>query len=133
MKTIILFLFASVLFLSTFAQNKQQSKKVLNQNGDIVNLFGFITKVNYTADLIGSPTLMNFSGKDSTQSVTLIVLNKDRYKFKEAPETAYLNQYVQVKGKIETYKGKPQIILDSEQQIFILRESFPPNKFGDPL
>ena len=133
MKTIISFLFACVLFLSTFAQNKQQSKKVLNQNGDIVNLFGFITKVNYPADLIGSPTVMNFSGKDSTQSVTLIVWNKDRYKFKEAPETAYLNQYVQVKGKIETYKDKPQITLYSEQQIFILRESFPPNKFGEPL
>lgn len=132
MKTILSFLFASVLFLSTIAQNKQQSKKVLNQNGDIVNLFGFITKVNYPADLIGSPTVMNFSGKDSTQSVTLIVWNKDRYKFKEAPETAYLNQYVQVKGKIETYKGKSQITLYSEQQISILRESYSPNKL-EPL
>ena len=133
MRTILSFLLATILFLTTFAQNETQFKKLLNQNRDTVNLFGFVTKVNYSADLIGSPTLMNFSGKDSTQSVTLIVWSKDKHKFKKAPETAFLNQYVQVKGKIEIYKGKPQITLHSEQQISILRESFPPNKLGEPL
>jgi len=133
MKTVLSFLLATVLSFTAFAQNGIQSKKLLNQNGDTVNLFGFVTKVDYSADSIGSPTLMKFSGKDSTQSLTLIVWSTDRYKFQEAPETAFLNQYVQVKGKIEIYKGKPQITLHSGQQISILRESFPPNKLGEPL
>ena len=133
MKTVLSFLLATVLSLKAFAQNETQSKKLFNQNGDTVNLFGFVTKANYLADLIGSPTLMNLNGKDSTQSLTLIVWSTDRDKFKEAPETAFLNQYVQVKGKIEIYKGKPQITLHGEQQISILRESFSPNKLGEPL
>jgi hypothetical protein len=133
MKTVLAFLLATVLSLTTFAENETEPKKLLNQNGDTVNLFGFVTKADYLADLKGSPTLMNFSGKDSAQSLTLIVRSTDRYKFEEAPETAFLNQYVQVKGKIEIYKGKPQIILHNVQQISILRESFPPNKLREPL
>ncbi|MEJ7682808.1 MAG: hypothetical protein WKG06_34100 [Segetibacter sp.] len=121
MKTVLTFLVATVLSLTTFAQTGSQPKEPLNQNGDTVNFFGFVTKANYSADLKGSPTLMNLSGKDFTQSLTLIVWSTDRSKFKEAPETAFLNQYVQVKGKIEIYKGKPQIILHSEKQISILR------------
>ncbi len=133
MKTILSFLLATVLSFTAFAQNETQFKKLFKQNGDTVNLFGFVTKTNYLANLVGSPTLMNLSGKDSTQSLTLIVWNTDRDKFKEAPETAFLNQYVQVKGKIEIYKGKLQITLHSGQQISILMESFPPNKLGEPL
>lgn len=67
MKTVLSFLLATVLSLTTFAQNETQSKKLLNQNENTVNLFGFVTKANYLADLKGSPTLMNLSGKNSTQ------------------------------------------------------------------
>lgn len=133
MKTVLSFLLGTVLSFTVFAQNKTLSKKLLSKNGDTVNLSGFVTKVNYSADSKGSPTLMNFTGKDSTQSLTLIVWSTDRYKFKEAPETAFLNQYVQVKGKIEINKGKPQITLHSEQQISIVRESFTLIKLGEPL
>lgn len=133
MKTILSFLIATVLSFTAFAQNKSLPKKPLDQNGDAVNLFGFVTKTTYLADLKDSPILMNLSGKDFTQPVTLIVRSTDRHKFKESPETAFLNQYVQVKGKIEMYKGKPQIILQSGQQISILRESPPSNNSMEPM
>ena len=133
MKPILSFLLSTVVFATAFAQNETQFKKLLNQNGDTVILLGFVTKVNYSAGSKDSPTSMNFSGKDSTQSLTLFIPSMDRYKFKEAPETAFLNQYVQVKGRIKIYKGKPRITLHSEQQISTLRESFPSNKLGEPL
>jgi len=129
MKSVLLFSLAIVLTFTAFAQNETQSKKSSTPIGDTVHLIGFVTKVNYSAD----PTVMNFSGKDSTQSITLIIRSTDRYKFREAPETAFLNQYVQVKGKVEIYRGKPQMTLHSGQQISILQEAFPPNQLGEPL
>ena len=129
MKSALLFSLATVLSFTAFAQNQKQSNKLLTPIGDTVHLIGFVTKVNYSADL----TVMNFSGKDSTQSITLKIRSTDRYKFKEAPETAFLNQYVQVKGKVEIYRGKPQMTLHSVQQISILQEAFPPNQPGEPL
>jgi DNA/RNA endonuclease YhcR with UshA esterase domain len=129
MKSALLFSLATVLSFTAFAQNQTQANKPFTTIGDTVHLIGFVTKVNYSADL----TVMNFSRKDSTQSITLNIRSTDRYKFKEAPETAFLNQYVQVKGKVEIYRGKPQMTLHSGQQISILQEAFPPNQPGEPL
>lgn len=116
---------AAILSLSVFSQTWIRPQEPAKHKGDTVNLIGFVTNVKQAAGRKGSPTLITLSGKDSIPSLTLVVWSADRSKFKESLRTAYLDQYVQVKGKVEIYKGDPQIILHSEKQISIARDAAP--------
>ena len=61
--------------------------------------------------------MLNFEKPYPDQCFTAIIFNADQDKFVEKPENYYLNKTVRVEGKIKQYKNRPEIILNSPQQI----------------
>jgi hypothetical protein len=84
----------------------------LHQHSKPLNLKSFPTILN-------APTFLNVGGDFPNQLLTLVVWGKDRSNFKNAPEEAYKGQEVQVAGKVELHRGKPQMILYHDNQITI--------------
>lgn len=125
MKAVISFFIASILSVHSFSQNWTRLNDVAKHKGDTVNIIGFVACTQFKASSKNAYTLMTVKMNNSKDLIRLLVLNSDRENFAEAPETAYLNQYVQIMGKVELYKGMPQIILHSDRQISITREGPP--------
>jgi hypothetical protein len=84
--------------------------------GEYAEVCGVIADTNYARRSRGSPTYLNFDKPYPESEFTAIVWGKDRKHFAVKPETL-LNHKACVYGKIETYKGKPQIILVRPEQI----------------
>lgn len=125
MKKFLLIVFTVTLSLTLFSQAWIQPGDAKKHNGDTVSLVGFVTNVKYATNKDDSATFICLTTKDTKHSLTLRISSSDRAKFKQAPEIAYLNQYVQVTGLVRTYKGNPEIILHSEDQIAIARDAAP--------
>jgi DNA/RNA endonuclease YhcR with UshA esterase domain len=67
--------------------------------------------------------LVTIGDKNEIELLTLLIPGAERQNFTKTPETAYLNEYVQVTGRVLLYKGKMQITLYSEKQISIARDA----------
>lgn len=128
MKKFFFIVITGTFSLTLFSQIWIQPKGATKHKGDSVNLIGFVTNAKHATNREGTATLLIIETNNSKQSLTLLVFNSDRVKFKEAPEITYLNQYVQVTGIVGAYKGSPGIILHSEQQISITRDAGPDKK-----
>jgi DNA/RNA endonuclease YhcR with UshA esterase domain len=125
MKKVLLIVVILTFSLTLFSQTWVQPRDAIKHKGDTVSLIGFVTNVKHATNRDGFATFICLKINDSKHSLTLLVSNSDRAKFKQAPEIAYLNQYVQVTGLVRTYKGNPEIILHSEDQIAIARDAAP--------
>ncbi len=64
-------------------------------------------------------TLLNVGGAYPNQKITIIIRGGDRNKFKTAPETLYAGKTICVKGPVEIYKGRPEIVVTDPNQIAI--------------
>ncbi len=53
----------------------------------------------------------------------VVIFARDAAKFPQSPEKYYLHQRIQVRGKITSYKGAPEIIVSSPDQIAIMGEA----------
>jgi DNA/RNA endonuclease YhcR with UshA esterase domain len=73
----------------------------------------------YVADVVIRPKVnyLNFDKKYPDQTFTAVIFPKDAENFNDL--YAYKNKNVRVKGKIELYRGKPQIIINTPEQIEI--------------
>ena len=85
--------------------------KVKSLAGKTVTLFGKISRANQSKS---GNHFLNFYSSD----VTIFCAKKDATKFKSGgPAKLFANKEVEVTGKLESYKGKPQIKIISPQQI----------------
>ena len=66
-------------------------------------------------------TQISLDEKFPNSPLTVIVFAKNYSKFPNSLEQLFLNQDVCLKGVVEIYKGKPQIILESPTQIIVLK------------
>ncbi|HSZ33193.1 MAG TPA: hypothetical protein VK772_07770 [Puia sp.] len=64
-------------------------------------------------------TLLNLGGAYPNQKITVVIKGADRNKFKTPPETLYAGKTICVKGPVQIYKGRPEIIVTDPQQIVI--------------
>jgi len=62
-------------------------------------------------------TLLNMGAAFPKSPLTIVINADDRKNFKNAPEDFYTNKTVCIKGVIKEYKGKPQIIIQSEEDL----------------
>ncbi|UCD05705.1 MAG: thermonuclease family protein [candidate division WOR-3 bacterium] len=90
----------------------QEADQYYNQN-KIVE--GKIVASNNT----GKVCFLNFH-KDWRRYFTAVIFASDFDKFPEHPEDYYLNRVVRVRGLVKEYRGKPEIILKSPNQIEIV-------------
>jgi len=62
---------------------------------------------------------LNFSQPYPQQCFTAVIFSSDLNRFQESPEKYYNNKTVRIFGKVQQYQGKPEIILESPDQIEI--------------
>lgn len=85
--------------------------------GDSVTVSGKVATSRVITNTATSPTLLNMGAPYPEQLLTLVIENKDRESFAPAPEAYYLYKDITVTGKIQLYNGKPQIVVQSKNQI----------------
>jgi hypothetical protein len=64
-------------------------------------------------------TLLNLGGAYPNQKMTVVIKGSDRKKFKTPPGTLYVGKTICVKGLIQIYKGRSEIVVTDPQQIVI--------------
>ncbi len=67
----------------------------------------------------GKAVFLNFD-EDWRGKFSVVIFAGDFHNFPHPPEEMYLRQRIQVTGVVQTYKGAPEIIVDSPEQIIIL-------------
>lgn len=70
-------------------------------------------------DLKSNTIFLNFEKAYPNQCFTGVIFSSDLYKFVQSPEDYYLNKTVRIMGEVKEYKGRPQIILETPNQIEI--------------
>jgi len=74
----------------------------------------------WVADAYRSQTntiFLNFEEAYPNQCFVAVIFNSDQDHFVQNPEEYYSNQMIRIKGQVEEYNGKPEIILKSAEQI----------------
>jgi hypothetical protein len=64
-------------------------------------------------------TLLNLGGAYPNQKISVVIKGADRDKFKEAPEKRYAGKTICVKGRVEIFKGRPEVVVTDPDQIVV--------------
>ena len=120
------------LFLSnSWAQESQGqplqlfAHQAADHIGEIALVCGIIASTRYAHQSNGAPTYLNFDRPYPENEFTVVVWGNDRGKFPYKPEDLKDHQAC-VYGRIDEYRGKPQIIaLRPEQILHKPRETAP--------
>ncbi len=84
--------------------------------GEFVEVCGVVADANHARRTHGSPTYLNFDKPYPDHDFTAIIWGRDRKVFSFDPETLQ-GVTACVRGKVEMYRGKAQIILFMAEQI----------------
>ncbi len=87
--------------------------------GETMQVCGHVASAAYLASVKGSPTFLNLDRPYPDQTFTVVIWGSARSSFAGAPETAYDGKSICVTGLIETYRGKPQIVVTAPEQIVV--------------
>ena len=77
---------------------------------------GLVVSTKYAEASHRSPTFLNLDNPYPQQPFTIVIWGDDRAKFR-TPEVTYAGKRVCVTGIIEDYRGKPEIIATTPDQI----------------
>jgi len=109
----------TLLVLSVFAQKEIKLEEVKNHIGDSVKIQAKIYGGKFLESAKGTPTFLNVGDNYPNAPLTLVIWGDVRNQFKTPPEEKYNKGYVQwITGKIELYKGKPEIVITNPNQIY---------------
>ena len=70
-------------------------------------------------DLKSNTVFLNFEKAYPNQCFTGVIFSSDLYKFVQNPENYYLGKTVRIFGEVKEYQGRPEIILETPNQIEI--------------
>lgn len=70
-------------------------------------------------DLKSNIAFLNFEKVYPDQCFTGVIFSSDLYKFVQNPEDYYLGKTVRIMGEVKEYQGRPEIILETSNQIEI--------------
>lgn len=102
-------------------ENIEESDEIISTK-DVGDYIGkTVTVEGYVADVVIRPKVnyLNFDGKFPKHTFTAVIFPKDAENFEDL--NVFRNKNVRVKGKIEMYRGRPQIIVNSPEQINIVK------------
>jgi hypothetical protein len=121
MKKSIISLFLVLIALASFSQTWIRSDEARRFRGDVINMVGLVTEVTALSSDKHAGKYIRLAGKQPGTSLTLVIAKGDLHKF-EFLSADLIHQYLHVKGKIFTKKGRPYIKLSSPSQVSIARE-----------
>jgi micrococcal nuclease len=89
----------------------------INHIGQQATVCGNVSSTHFSSRSKGQPTFINLNRPYPSQIFTVLIWGSDRNKFPGAPENYYSNKRICVSGKIQQYKGAPEIVVKSANQI----------------
>jgi hypothetical protein len=120
----LLIAFLLILSLTVNAQTKISLPDISKHIGDSVELTTQVFGVKYLSDAKGSPTLVNFGAPYPNQLLTAVIWSNVRTQMLIEPTEENLkDKTVIVIGKVELYKGKPQVVIKGPAQFQVVDKS----------
>jgi DNA/RNA endonuclease YhcR with UshA esterase domain len=80
---------------------------------------GTVASATYAFRSKGQPTFLNLDQPHPNQIFTVVIWGSNRNKFKSPPETSFRGKRICVTGIIESYRGKPEIVVRDPDQIVV--------------
>jgi hypothetical protein len=86
--------------------------------GQKATVCGIVATTTFASKSKGQPTFLNIDKPYPHQLLTVLIWGSDRGKFEKSPETLS-GKEICVTGVIESYKGRPEIIVKDPSQITV--------------
>ena len=123
MKNIILatLLALSVLGLNAHADGQSarfSAKEASSHVGEYATVCGKVVSTKYADRSNNQPTFLNLDKAYPDHIFTIVIWGDDRPAFGK-PERIYSGKKACAKGRISQYKGRPQIVATSPEQLWI--------------
>ena len=113
MKNIILISIFSTSFMFGATYSTTQASKHIVKSAKVC---GMVSGGYYAKSSKGKPTFINLDGVYPHNTFTVIIWGYNRHKFR-MPEKEYKYKRLCVTGKISSYKGVPQIVVNHRKQL----------------
>jgi hypothetical protein len=98
--------------------------------GETITVCGPVVSASYFEHIRGEPTFLNFDRPYPDQTFTVVIWGRNRGKFDVSPHRLYADKQLCVTGTVDTYKGMPQIVVESPDQIEVGVVPFEPDRFS---
>jgi len=99
--------------------------------GKEATVCGRVADTTFLESIRGRPTFLNLGGAYPNQTFTVVIWDDARARFDEAPNRKFAGAEICVTGRIETYKGKPQIVVKTPSQIVVTgAPAFPAERYS---
>lgn len=114
--------YASILgFLLTanlvFSADTISPEDAISHIGQQGTVCGNVASTHFSSRSKGQPTFINLNRPYPTQIFTVLIWGSDRSNFPGAPENYYKDKKICVSGKIQQYRGTPEIVVKNANQI----------------
>ncbi|SRR6266498_403880 len=96
--------------------DKITASEARNHIGKTATVCGVVASADYAARSKGKPTFLNLDKPYPNPIFIALIWEEDRPKF-GAPEAELKGKRICVAGKIESYKGTPEIVLRDRSQM----------------
>jgi len=117
MKNLILLLTSICLSQISFSQNVPLDS-VSKYEGKIITVCSKVLDT-YVSKSKESTTFLNFGNQFPNSTFTVVIFDKDLIHFKYNPSEYLKDKIICITGLVKIYKGKPEIIATSSEQIII--------------
>lgn len=87
--------------------------------GELATVCGHVASAAHITSVKGAPTFLNVGRPYPDQDFTAVIWESARARFERPPERMFDRKSICVTGRIETYRGRPQIVVDDPEQIWI--------------
>ena len=115
--------FVALFFsLNVFSQTLIKAEEVGKHVGDSVVVEARVFSTRYFESAKNTPTLLNIGAAFPNQLFTVVIYGEDRKNFSTAPEEYFKNQTVKIRGKVELYRDRPQIVVKNSEGIQVIQE-----------
>jgi len=96
------------------------SAQAAGSAGRRVTVCGTVSGTSYRPDVRGAPTFINFDRAFPNHTLTAVVWGDSRGRFNPPPEVQFgSGKRVCVTGLVEIYQGKPQIVVNQANQMWV--------------
>jgi micrococcal nuclease len=98
------------------AQSKLTTAEAKQHLGETATVCGKVVSTRYASSTKGQPTFLNLDKPYPEQIFTVVIWGSARSKFGR-PEVDFRDKQICISGKIEEYRGTPEIVANSPEQI----------------
>jgi micrococcal nuclease len=125
MKHLIAGVIVSCFSFTTFSQTKIELKDISSHINDSVEVQGKIFGIKYLESAKNSPTFISVGGAYPNQLLTIVIWGDVRKNISVSlDEAKQKGNIAWATGKLESYKGKPQIVISDPKQLDILIDTY---------